>query len=1767
MRIHLKKRFTALMLAGMMVTSNVLPAYSATDGIAVEQADASYETDATSADASADAENSEAGGVSSEQDDAGKPVTDDTDSTTDTSANAGTGSGVADAAAGEQTTANKSEATDGAATEESKSDAANGTATEESKADAANGTETEESKSDAADGTETEESKSDVANGTVTEESKADAGHGTGAEESKADAGHGSHAGGSSVVGAGSVGIDESTGAAVEIEETKPAELLEEETKLATESEIPKEEDEKKLEENRKLIYTDIRAGIKVTATLEDADAVPDEARLHVTEIKDDKMYAAYLKAMDEAEPEIKHTKKNTVLRDISFIMKDENGEETEYEPKEGSVKITIEYLENHLQDWFGVEDVAEVKTYHLPLAEGVKAEGEKTIDVQNVKASDINVQELDSDVKTKKTVEVEVDNFSMFAMRRAQARTTGSISLDGAIDKITVIKINDENFDPNKHYPRDAKIEFKMEYKFPENNKPVAGGIQTATYTLPAEVKASNATGNITCEGYTAGYAGTYEIKDGKVIFNYSTEFLKAHPSDIEGTFSFKSGLSKESTNNKEQIEINFGGVGTTTPIVIKLEEGKVSAQKSYTLHDDGTIDFTINLTVTDKNVKNLVLTDTQGSNLAFADSPEFKLDGNPIIPSSKDDQTVEFRISALAIGTHTLTYKAKIKDVNVSGDPNKNIVNWSWTGGNGYGADTTVCVNEKKLKKSGTGDKDTNEITWTVIYVPGTRGMVAGKTFTDTLGPDQKYGSTYEVYYDPTGTEWYVGGTRIDLGTIDSSKTSFSYTFPSTQTAIEGAYKIAYKTVTRDLSTSSSKEIFTNTISDNEGLTSSGSAEIDKSRPKLLSKDGTSDSKNRIATWTVKVAKHPDKTIKNLRVVDELKDNENWKGKYLSDDITVKMGSATLTRDKDYNVTLGTSTDGNPTMTIDFKIEVNEEVIITYKTDYNTDPTKSGNVTNIAHATYKTDDYSTFEDAEKTVYFQEINTKFKLNKTGEIFGGIANWKVEINTHTAYERAALSERVVKNISDIIPKGMEYVDGSLKCSIDQDHWNSPDPIPYSDVEVTYHKDTRMLIININGLDFSTYDEYQYKYIVLEYQTKVTKKPESGGKLTFTNTVKVGDETKSESVDMTCTELDKQGKQVADLLNVVEYKIGVNYSAADLLSGKNTLELKDTLDADLTLDTSSIKVTDMYTGESVNYKVSFGTTSEGKNTMTLTIPDERALLVTYRASLVTAGKTKDTVYPVSNKATLTGSEEKTVEVNTDVKYETSEATVQGKSDSIIIKKVDGDGKALKNATFVVAQAEPSSLNKINSTEKSVKTDESGVAKFEQLSYNTLYYYQETQAPAGYKITDGAKHYFIIKNTKKEAEYTELIKKIKQDTEYAPLTGGNTFIVENEKIVGSLKLKKVVSGVEDSSRYTYKFTVQNSEKKYVDVNGNLSDTAEFISVNGGSEVTIPDLAPGTYKVKEQSEGAAIAGYSLEVTGDGDVTVTAGTEPVVMTITNTYKKQKGSLKLKKVVSGVEDSSRYTYKFTVQNSEKKYVDVNGNLSDTAKFISVNGGSEVTISNLAPGTYTVREQEEGTAIAGYTFKSVDVEGDGEVTVTAGSESEVTITNTYEKPTVPETTPAETTPAETTVPETTPAETTPAETTVPETTPAETTTPSGGGGGGGDHPHPLPETTPAETTPAETTVPETTPVETTNPGGGHGGPSEEVETDEYGRVRGANRGKNKKGQDGGNVKGANRGKTRTGDESMMSIFGFGFLAAVLVLLGWFGIRFTKRNRR
>lgn len=255
-----------------------------------------------------------------------------------------------------------------------------------------------------------------------------------------------------------------------------------------------------------------------------------------------------------------------------------------------------------------------------------------------------------------------------------------GPIDLSNALYNAAISQVTyggkTEAFDPNKQYPRDAKFTFKLEYAFAENNKPTVSGVQQATYQLPACLSVVEASGTIDCSGY-AGKAGTYEIKNGVVTFTYEPEFLTKRPSDIRGDFFFTGAVSKSESENKDQVTIDFGGSGTTTPITVKFEEGKVTGDKIYTLNADGTIDFTIRLKVTEKDVKNLVLTDTQGSNLEFANPPEFRLDGELLNPGqyTVSGNQMTLNLGDRTRGEYTLTYKAKVKDFNIkNGDPNKN-------------------------------------------------------------------------------------------------------------------------------------------------------------------------------------------------------------------------------------------------------------------------------------------------------------------------------------------------------------------------------------------------------------------------------------------------------------------------------------------------------------------------------------------------------------------------------------------------------------------------------------------------------------------------------------------------------------------------------------------------------------------------------------------------------------------------------------------------------------------------------------------------------------------------------------------------------------------------------------------------------------------------------------------------------------------------------------------------------------------------------------
>ena len=1147
-----------------------------------------------------------------------------------------------------------------------------------------------------------------------------------------------------------------------------------------------------------------------------------------------------------------------------------------------------------------------------------------------------------------------------------------GPIDLSNALYNAAISQVTyggkTEAFDPNKQYPRDAKFTFKLEYAFAENNKPTVSGVRQATYQLPACLSVVEASGTIDCPGY-AGKAGTYEIKNGVVTFTYEPEFLTKHPSDIRGDFFFTGAVSKSESENKDQVTIDFGGSGTKTPITIKFEEGKVTGDKIYTLNADGTIDFTIRLKVTEKDVKNLVLTDTQGSNLEFANPPEFRLDGELLNPSqyTVSGNQMTLNLGDRTRGEYTLAYKAKVKDSNIKdGDPNKNSANWTWTGGSGS-KDTTVQITESIVNKNGAVSN--GEITWTVIYVPGNLSPAAGKTFTDTLGADQEYTGNYEVYYDSNGSQWWVGGQQIASGALSditaADGKSFSYTFPSDQTANRGAYKLVYKTkITKDMSDIKDTVTFTNKIG-GDGKEANGKVEVkpgEKPKQDIVKKSVVTDSENRKATWTITVTPPEGKTVKNLVIKDELQDFYNWKGKY-EGTVTIKEAGSTLTEGTNYTVAKTAGGNGvNPTMTLVFSKEISGILEITYTSDYTDSGSYSGWVGNKIHSSYTIDDEDNEEDDSASGEIK--NTDFVLDKSGTLSGGIAKWEIIINDLQNWKRTDLPEST-KTIIDMLPEYMAYVDGSAKCMLYKE--NEEKNPEETAITASFDPSTRKLTMTVPALTGKV-------RAVITYDTKITTLPTSSGngvtvdgdRISFTNSVTVGKKTEFATVTMTSKELHKVGKAVSGVKNVVEYVIDVNYEAMDLLPDSDVLVLEDVLDENLTLDITSITVTDKDTGEAVSFKRSFSTLNDGKTKMVLTIPDSRALRVVYRATLVTADKEDGKTYQVSNSATLKGQAEKSTEIKTEVKYQKSDATVSGSSDSVNIQKVNEDGKSLQGATFVVRAVNPETLEDNPDYQAMTATsDSNGMVTFEKLHYNTLYYYEETTAPTGYS-QDTERHYFIIKNIKDDAkkrEYEEL--KGKADAKNITLnefTGGNTVIFENKKETTSRMVRKEWIQEDD---------IPANASVQVQLFGKVKDGAE---TQYGDPVTLNAENRWRYTWEDlpvtDSNGNEIT-YSVKEVGesDGKVTISGSRFAVI----------------------IEDLGKEG--FIIVN--KKLIDINGSKTwDDNNNQDGKRPSEIKIHLFADGTELADKVQTVTAANNWSWSFTDLPKYKD----AGTEIEYTIT-------------------------------------------------------------------------------------------------------------------------------------------------------------------------
>ncbi len=178
---------------------------------------------------------------------------------------------------------------------------------------------------------------------------------------------------------------------------------------------------------------------VKVTATLEKADAVPDDADFVVTEVvpeSTDYNYETYMSALNEnaeeiteADPEdVEFNEENTLLYDIAFFVEDENGTKVEFEPEEGTVNFVIEFKRGQLSE---SKNDAAISVVHMPLADAVKNSVDTTADATEITTNDVKVENIYDNLASvaNEMVEFDLNSLSVIAIiDRDHDENNGSI-------------------------------------------------------------------------------------------------------------------------------------------------------------------------------------------------------------------------------------------------------------------------------------------------------------------------------------------------------------------------------------------------------------------------------------------------------------------------------------------------------------------------------------------------------------------------------------------------------------------------------------------------------------------------------------------------------------------------------------------------------------------------------------------------------------------------------------------------------------------------------------------------------------------------------------------------------------------------------------------------------------------------------------------------------------------------------------------------------------------------------------------------------------------------------------------------------------------------------------------------------------------------------------------------------------------------------------------------------------------------------------------
>lgn len=413
------------------------------------------------------------------------------------------------------------------------------------------------------------------------------------------------------------------------------------------------------------------------------------------------------------------------------------------------------------------------------------------------------------------------------------------------------------------------------------------------------------------------------------------------------------------------------------------------------------------------------------------------------------------------------------------------------------------------------------------------------------------------------------------------------------------------------------------------------------------------------------------------------------------------------------------------------------------------------------------------------------------------------------------------------------------------------------------------------------------------YFRVSYQLRV--KNASVGNLNLKNTASIeGYNTVTKWIDYSPRYVTKESAY-NESERELTYTLKVNEQGKTINNGA-PLTLKDEM-SNATPDLSSIVVKELGSGQTLaksEWSVTYALNAQGHSVMEITLPDGKALVVTYKA-YPNSPTNGETGVNVTNKATLNGVVTTTDENKKWVTVHTGSGVAGGEHPIVFVMKVDENSQPLLGATFKLEMlrrnSEGGAWYWVEIGEKT--TDGTGLLRFESTSDKTFYpdrlfRFTETQAPSGYTGISEP-YYFYIKDKGIEAEQLTFAN-VKENQVHEQSLWYQTAVIPNERKVGAeFEFAKVNEQNAPLAQAEFSLTEWNGSAAVGDVQTAVSGAnglVRFENLERGKTYLLTETkaAPGYLRSGEK--------WLVTVNAEGQITViihggTAGQQPSTITL----------------------------------------------------------------------------------------------------------------------------------------------------------------------------------------------------------------------------------------------------------------------------------------